>query len=356
MKLFKLFLFLILNTSLAKKVSEGNHLISKALQDVIRQLYIEPKIDFETIIYGNVSLQVYDIVDKVFKSGLITHIKRLKKYRYGALSNSTIIFCESLKDAKYFLNNGLGGDSFATHYRFLFYIHQTFNDTKKGVHNISWDYGRTSWFSYFISKHIDEIKLQTIKWFTEFKCDEEQLVTLNSYDLKLKKWTKQLENLYSYYNYHGCTLRVDTQIFRIYIIDNFFNEWSMFLPLFPTHLLQIMTEVSEKRDKIEADFIQILVQQGNFTISKDTSILQRHMYIFTTTWNYMKYTHFSSEFFQEDYTAMTTPAEAYTSYEKLVLPFDITTWIFLLVTFAIAFVVIFVSGKLQKPMLYLVQK
>jgi predicted neutral ceramidase superfamily lipid hydrolase len=44
---------------------------------------------------------------------------------------------------------------------------------------------------------------------------------------------------------------------------------------------------------------------------------------------------------------VTTPADAYTPYEKLLLPFDTETWILLLVTFLMTFVTILIINKLS---------
>ena len=129
------------------------------------------------------------------------------------------------------------------------------------------------------------------------------------------------------------------------MFDSIMEGGPFLMPFVPPHLLKMITEVNEKRDRIEADFIQVFAQEGNFTISNETSTLQRHMYFFTTHYMLIDYTHLSTEFFQENYILMTTPAVSYTSYEKLMLPFDITTWMCLLFTFAIAFVVIFASRQ-----------
>ena len=45
-----------------------------------------------------------------------------------------------------------------------------------------------------------------------------------------------------------------------------------------------------------------------------------------------------------------TPADAYTPYEKLLLPFDTETWILLLVTFAMTILIILIINRLSKRM------
>ena len=43
-----------------------------------------------------------------------------------------------------------------------------------------------------------------------------------------------------------------------------------------------------------------------------------------------------------------TPGEKYTQYEKFILPFDLVTWVLILVTFLITFLTIFVVNRLSK--------
>ena len=45
---------------------------------------------------------------------------------------------------------------------------------------------------------------------------------------------------------------------------------------------------------------------------------------------------------------LVTPADAYTPYEKLVLPFDLLTWILLVTTFAVTFLTIFIINRLPR--------
>lgn len=59
--------------------------------------------------------------------------------------------------------------------------------------------------------------------------------------------------------------------------------------------------------------------------------------------------------FWEDYVAFsTTPAESYSSYEKMHFPFDRFTWACILGTFACAFITIFIVGRMSKDVQKLV--
>lgn len=58
--------------------------------------------------------------------------------------------------------------------------------------------------------------------------------------------------------------------------------------------------------------------------------------------------HLTSSFFEDRELILATPGELYTSYEKLLLPFDDATWMLLNVTFLIAFIAIVIINRLPK--------
>lgn len=201
--------------------------------------------------------------------------------------------------------------------------------------------GDISWFSYFITYDKNKVELKTIQWFTEVICDEEQVVTLNTFDLRHKRWKKALKISESYENYHGCTLKVYSKIFQ-YLSDAFVEYFSYMLDIIPQKYVDIINEVHQKRDIIELNFLQVFAQEGNFTIDLRSSSEKSHMTFLTAPFMDVVARQFSMEFYQEEFCLMTTPPESYTSYEKIVLPFDFITWICLLITFGISFMAIFI--------------
>lgn len=60
------------------------------------------------------------------------------------------------------------------------------------------------------------------------------------------------------------------------------------------------------------------------------------------------YIHMTTTFYEYREIILTTPGELYTSYEKLLLPFDSTTWLLIHITFLAAFIGIFIINKFPK--------
>lgn len=348
MKIFKnIFIILIISCTKVSIVSSrktrNNQLLSEAFLDVINELYIRPRIEFKTLIFEGVSFHVHDVVDGLRRGGFITSHLRYRSNQRFTLIKSLIIFCESLEEVKKFLGqHELGGKNIAEHFRFLFYVKKPFNVTQIGSEKPHAGHGVISWYTYFITQEKEEIHLKTIKWFTELKCGEEQVITLNSFNLKLKNWKNPLRIRDNFESYHGCTINFWSRIFRMYLIDSVVDV-PILLSLMQKKLVDVFLEIGDMRDKIENDFTQIFAQQGNFTINRNKT--HKDMELFTSYLMFIDYIHFTTDFFQEEYSLITTPAEPYSSYEKLILPFDVTTWICLIIIFGISFAVIFLVNR-----------
>lgn len=191
---------------------------------------------------------------------------------------------------------------------------------------------------FFLLCFKDKIHLKTIEWFAPSKCHEERLVTLNSFDKKLNKWNKKFIVPEKFKNYHNCTMLLFSKIFRLGFVDQ------AIMNFFPLPFPQLY-EAAEKRDVIERNFIEIFAQRGNYQIElADLYNEEKHMQHFTLIFReFLDAFHFGSDFYEECYLILLSPPQKYTSYEKLTLPFDIASWIGILIYFVIAFIVIIIT-------------
>jgi hypothetical protein len=58
--------------------------------------------------------------------------------------------------------------------------------------------------------------------------------------------------------------------------------------------------------------------------------------------------YFTSVYDDTEYIFVITPGEPYNNYEKMILPFDTETWIYLILTFALTFFVIFIVNFMPR--------
>lgn len=63
----------------------------------------------------------------------------------------------------------------------------------------------------------------------------------------------------------------------------------------------------------------------------------------------MKFSHFQHYSFQKHYAAV-TPSECYTNWEKIFMPFDLTSWIMFGISFAIVFLAILIINRQSRDM------
>lgn len=185
--------------------------------------------------------------------------------------------------------------------------------------SLNTNFGLIGQFQYFLIATKRNILLATIEWFSELTCNHYPVLrVINSLNKRTGNWIKKLENFKKFRNFYGCKL--------IYLhIDG-----------------------KTKQDLLSASLFDILGQKGNFEAvhvytdsDGDFHIGNVHLHLFshmdpeaTTTQHITStFTSFTLEFY-------TTPGELYTSYEKLLMPFDKTTWCLLIVTFCLFYIII----------------
>jgi hypothetical protein len=175
-------------------------------------------------------------------------------------------------------------------------------------------------------------------------------VVVNSFDKKLQKWKNPLKVSEKFKNYHNCTLKTYTKIFRLGLIDQVLIH-SFSLPFVN------LAEASIKRDDYERNFIEIFAQQGNYQIKPadnwnpkydlepiDNYVSDNQLEHFTIIFReFLENYHWGSDFYEECYVLILSPPQAYTSYEKMILPFDTQSWGGILITFGVGFFVIVLS-------------
>ncbi|CAG9810963.1 unnamed protein product [Chironomus riparius] len=184
------------------------------------------------------------------------------------------------------------------------------------------------------------IYLTSLEWFTEVACNEAQLVVLNSFDKRTRKWTKELKNYEKFMNFHGCNLRmgiVDLVKNRCFgepeMSNNTMNAKGIKPDLFET--------ISKKANYTTSYALIMKGETADFDVFFDVY----HQMIFSKT-----DFHMTTSFIESKEIIVTTPGELYTSYEKLWLPFDDTTWTLLIITFLISTFVILIIHRLSKFM------
>lgn len=194
-------------------------------------------------------------------------------------------------------------------------------------------------YSYFILFDKDDYRLVTIEWFTRFKCNDPQMTFVNSFSKSNKKWINPLSYQRKFLNFQNCLITLDTDFDDSFGVNLFYGTITGLVP----ELFHIMST----KGKFIPNF------QVHYIHGPDTSngqIIYPNIYM--RLGSYSKFTtglvHFGSAFIPSEYPFYVTPGDLYSSYEKLLLPFDDTTWYYILTVFFVAFFVIFIVNLMPR--------
>ncbi|KAG5672235.1 hypothetical protein PVAND_002377 [Polypedilum vanderplanki] len=195
-------------------------------------------------------------------------------------------------------------------------------------------------FIYFLQQmNEDIIKLYTFNEFSSIECQNVQLESVGIFIINQSKWLI-LERLDKYYNFNQCPIVVASPQHNKYFFAYSLVEEN-FIGLIP----DIVTIVAEKYNfTVFYEMIDFITKKGVYLkykfieipgkVLKHPDIIIRDSSLFG---HEIEYYHAISLGIEARMIFAISPGELYTSYEKLLLPFDLTTWIFLILTFITAF-------------------
>lgn len=247
------------------------------------------------------------------------------------MSQSAVILTQDVSEL---FNSGTElVNNFALPLRFLIYTKKEIAIEDLKIPKPSVDFGHIGHYSYFIIETSKEIQFRTLEWFTKSGCDEQQSILISSYSKSKRKWSKDFKVEEKFKNFHNCTLEVFSQIYRFSIL-NFLNAFDKLLRLRP----------------FEVKIVEAIAGHGNFNpkfnwLGSEDFL---HVYYLPRIFVLNDECHVGSVFWEDFVAFSTSPAESYSSYEKLFLPFDRITWCLLFAVFVCAFVTIFVVSRMSK--------
>ena len=193
------------------------------------------------------------------------------------------------------------------------------------------DYKGYSTFLNFIVEENSEISLNALTWFTEQKCDKRQQVELNRFSSLDSKWTTKKFFNQIIPNFYGCEIKI------AFIPDNF---------PFSTFKYSEDKEMMHDAEGVLVELVKALATHLNFTINYCI-----HLELDGLSWTIeaqpIREILESDPIYTESDVIVVPPGKFYTPWEKLFLPFDRDTWIWLGIVFTTAILVILLI-KLSK--------
>ena len=330
----------ILQNFNSKKISS----ISSSISDIIDEFFIKNQIQFDVIIGQGQSSSIYEKI--------LAEIRELNSYRlwswklemnekFGILSSSIILLDSCVDYLNLHLATSLE-NRFPKVLKFLIYIQNCqLNDFKLDlkvlIKNIKLSFMASEMeiFEFIAINDVDQVHLVTIEWFTVTACNEPQLNVLNSFNKSTQKWQKKLKNYKKFQNFHDCELKLELIESESPIC------WGSKKPKSSTEtygiIPEIFFEIASKKLKFQGT-----INVGH-KMDADVYIDVRRLLASIEGW-----LHMTTTFLEIRDIIITTPGELYTSYEKLLLPFDFWTWNLLQVTFLLTFIGIFIVHRMPK--------
>lgn len=331
--------------------NENKLALAMALSDIIKEIYVKNSVKFDLIFFNQNNSDYDGIMSEINKKSpqnyaysVVNHINLLKNYYFN---NSAIIFCKTSYELVEINKKAVIS---SRHFKFLrllmifdvnYQIPHEFIEPKLSVLS-----GHISQNQYFLINSNDSIKLLTTEWFSDEKCNEGQLIIINSFNKSTLMWKNKLEDYKKFRNFHKCPLK---------------HFYSLSTPHSSENTNFYLDRYDLKGRKhlkgFKFDIFNILAKKGNFVaqfeykslnaVSKITfkqvelrtsaHIDPHNVYRYITT----PHTEFSFVF-------LLTPGELLSPYEKLFLPFDRLTWICLIITFTSAFTTIMIASHLPR--------
>lgn len=319
-------------SSYGSKTSE----LSIAFKDIANEIFTKLNSPFDIIFFGQPTQYSKSVIDNfLFRYNSDINVIYIQNGRHF-INHSAIFVVNTVSDAIELYTN-FKFEPWVPPYKFRFLLfveviknqRELMKIPRVGITKRS---NHFSHFSYYVIDTKKNVKLFTIDPFREGACGSYEYVEIGNYEKKLKKWNKfEVEEKFK--NFHKCLI-----IFESYIISDPDADQKLY----------------------QENFVKILSEKGNFThyvsyirnefenVEKKTH--QPIVYLGFAPVVAADYDHLwvTSSFADISYIFYLTPAEKYSSYEKMVMPFDIETWIYLVITFGVAFGVIFVLRFIPK--------
>ena len=180
-------------------------------------------------------------------------------------------------------------------------------------------------FESFLVAENNEISLETMNMFTEHQCNAPQLLEINNFSNSRKKWTTDKFFAPRIENFHGCEIKIAM------IPDNF-----------PYAYWRIQEDGKKVVDGVLIKMVQLLSAHLNFKPVYSTNESPRDLKLGVDIVELQMFNRscFSDPIHSTSDVFVVPPGEPYKAWEKLLMPFDGQTWMWLGITFAIAFLVI----------------
>ena len=218
--------------------------------------------------------------------------------------------------------------------------------------------------SYFIINEAEVVSVSTLEWFVK-GCKQVQMSRVHSFHKKSMTWTEELKVYEKFLNYNGCELKMMIPVTRPAHLNSYHWGYAVLDKNSPDGftvfgITPLIFKIAGKKFNFIDVYVPIMVYERNWIkkfnhkaisgLVLNKTITDPNVYFDIaglTSQNQLMH-RMSNVFIDIKYKLFVTPGDPYSPYEKLFLPFDLTTWILLAAVFVITFATIFIINRLPK--------
>lgn len=253
---------------------------------------------------------------------------------------SAIVLLHSLTSLVAFNNQTRIPTSFSKSHQIFVYC-QNWSHDDLPIISVSTETASIIQNEYFVVKEETSVRLLTFVWYTPNICGQPQLVEVNRFDKLKGRWLYGDFKIDKFANFHGCQISFLVTLSK------------------PEYYGTIDSRTKEVTDCVGyicaalKDFSSAL-NFGYRVYKYDERSIPKlpydvHLQVtFLSSIVYLKDIVYTRPTFSEDLFFAVPPGEKYNGFEKLCLPFDDETWLWIAITFSSAFVTIFVLKFVKK--------
>lgn len=317
-------IFLLLISGANGKSSKNNiKLFSKAISDVLNEVYIKKLLNFDYFIYDEsrdrncqyFALNIIETIRKVMKNLPPSKIKIMNENKNSIqFERSNIIFLCSHEDIKK-VNQKIKTVNI-NHVDFTHFVvmkrKSSESDINKAFNNdANFYYSQIIHYQIFLYQKESELKLSTYNSFAQSNC-KVYLNSINSFSFNNESWKNRNFSLSKLKQFNGCDLKIRK------------ND-----KLYSNKMITLYKELSVKLNYT----IEVINTENVFVHISSSQV---------SDIVYSKGSIFRYGFFDQEIVLLIHDGVEYTAYEKFLLPFDVPTWILSGLFFGGAFLIILI--------------
>lgn len=321
-------------------ISIESHDVAQPFLNIINILFVREQLRFDIIVYGQKGKFTNKIIHGIMSQSdekFATEVRFIDPSKWSHIMNkSAVILMSNSKYFEQFNKLVTLNSTFYNPLRFIIYCEYLTHANLLTIPKeeiLTMESGHISLYEYILLDDINGYFLQTFEWYTSEICNSPTLFLIDYYDKLNNKWIFGLNISRKFRNFHGCMLTIG--------LSGVFNH-DIQLPLQPIELFNGMAKKGNFESHIQlmqlikgedGTLIEVIPSNGFVTDKFQTIfMIVRLPYIK----NYdMK--HLTTPFIEDRISFALAKPESFNSFEKMILPFDLLTWIFTIVVFITAF-------------------